>query len=98
MLNVHSPSVAISASTTTANGALPNSTAAFIRVINGSTAVAYINAGADNTVAATNANIAVRPSGEAIFQRNPNTDLYVAALLSTGTGIVAVSNCDQSEI
>lgn len=97
-LSIHVTSVPISASTTTANAALPTSTAKYLRFVNGSTALAYINAGVDNTVAATSANIACRPSGEVILERNPNTDLFAAVLLSTGTGTVTVSPCAQAEV
>jgi hypothetical protein len=89
-INIHTPSVAISASTSSASGAIPNSSSTQIRVVNGTTAVAYINAGGSG-VAATNANIAVAPYGVEILERQLGSDTHVAALLSTGSGIVTIS-------
>lgn len=93
MMHIRTPGVAISASTTTASAQLlPDGNAGkFIRVVNGSaTAVAYVTAGGSG-VTATNANIALAPFETAIFERDPTTDTYVAALLSAGTGIVSAS-------
>lgn len=96
-LSVHSVSIAISASTTTASGALPLSSAKYLRFVNGSTALAYCNAGGSG-VTATAANIACRPSGEVILERDVNADIYAAVLLSASTGTVTVSPCEQSEV
>lgn len=83
--SIHKAGIEIAASTTTANAAFPaGDNSAFVRIVNGTNGIAYVNAGADNTVTATAANIAVRPQGEAIFGRNPNTDAYLAVILSAG--------------
>lgn len=87
--NINTPAVAVSASTTSAQGTLPVGSEMFIRVVNGSSSIAYVDAGAAPT--ATAANIAIAPNSTAYLQRNPNTDLVVAVLLATGTGIVSFS-------
>ncbi len=79
--SIHTPSVEISASTTTASAVLPVSNSRYIYVVNGTNGIAYCNAGASN-VTATNANIGVPPNNSAIFERDPNTDLYGAVILS----------------
>jgi tRNA A37 threonylcarbamoyladenosine synthetase subunit TsaC/SUA5/YrdC len=96
-IDIHTAGIAISASTSTARGVLPLSPSSFVRVVNGSTSLAYINAG-DGSVNATSANIALEPSGVVILKRNPNTDTNVAVLLVTGTGIVSASPVSQSEV
>lgn len=94
-INIKTPSVAISASTSTATSALPASSAKYIYVSNGSaTSGAYVNAGATG-VTATSANIMVPPFGWAIFERDPVTDVAVAALLISGTAIVSFTPCSQ---
>lgn len=80
--SIHTPSVEIGASTTTANGLLPVSNSRYIYVVNGTNGIAYCNAGATNAVTATNANIGVPPNSSGIFERDPNTDLYGAVILS----------------
>ncbi len=96
-IDIHTPAVAISASTSSARGVVPLSPSSFVRVVNGSTSLAYINAGG-GSVTATSANIALAPSGEVILKRDPNTDTNVAVLLVTGTGIVSASPVSQSEV
>jgi len=96
-IDIHTPAVAISASTVTASGVLPLSPSSFVRVTNGSTSLAYVNGGGSG-VTATSANIALAPSRELILSRNPNTDTHVAVLLVTGTGIVSASPVSQSEV
>ena len=86
--DIKTPSVAISASTTSANAVIPQSSAGLIRAVNGTSAVAYVTAGGAS-VAATNANIALAPNASAVFRRDPVVDTHVAALLSTGTGVVS---------
>lgn len=88
-LNVHITATPIPASTTSAQGTLTPSSSKYIRVVNGSTALCYVNAGANPT--ATSANPAVGPNATEYFERDPNTDAVVAVLLSTGTGQVSVS-------
>ena len=94
-INIHTTGTPISASTTTATAALAQSSAKYIRVVNGTTSLAYVNAGATG-VTATSANIAVAPNGTEIFERDPNVDVAVAVLLVTGTGIVSFSPCAQA--
>lgn len=90
--SIHKASVEITASTTTANAALPVGDASkYIRVVNSTNGIAYVNAGLDNTVAATAANVAVRPGGEAIFERSSSGDNYVAVMLSNGATTGRVS-------
>jgi hypothetical protein len=91
--NIHAPSVEISASTTTANALLPVNNSKYLRVVNTTDGTAYVNAGATNAITATNANIGVPPRSVATFERFPNTDLYVAVILSTGatSGLVSVA-------
>ncbi len=88
-INVHATGIPISASTSSAQGTLPISQARFIRVVNPTTALCYVNAGANPT--ATSANPAVGAYSTEYFERDPNTDLVVAVLLSTGTGTISVS-------
>ncbi len=88
--------VAISASTTTASSALPASSDNFIRVVNPTTALCYVNSGGSG-VAATNANQAVGAYSTEVFQIG-ETDTHVAVLLSTGTGTVSVSKCANQTV
>ena len=89
-MNIKTPSVPISASTTTANGQLlpAGSSFRYVRVTNNSTTSGcYINAGGSG-VTATSANICLAPFESAVFERDPTTDGYVAALLISGTAII----------
>ncbi len=81
----------LSASTTSANGALAGDTtvASSIRVYNGSTAVAFIKYGS-GAQTATSADLPVAPGATEIFNIGPSVD-NVAAILSTGTGNVYVT-------
>lgn len=89
MPNIHSIGTPISASTSSARAAIPAASSGnYIRVVNGTTSIAYVNAG-DVTVTATSANFPVEPYGAVNLQRNPNEDTYVAVLLSASTGIVS---------
>lgn len=96
-INIHTINTPISASTSTATAALAQSSAKYIRVVNGTTSLAYVNAGATG-VTATSANIAIAPSATEIFERNPDADVAVAVLLVSGTGIVSFTPCAQSAI
>jgi hypothetical protein len=92
-MNIKVPATPISASTTTARGALlpAGSACRFVRVVNNSaTSGVYVNAG-DVTVTATNANIALAPFESRVFERDPVTDTHVAALLISGTAIISCS-------
>lgn len=86
-IGINTPAVAVSASTGSAQGTLPSGTGSYIRATNSSTAGAYVNAGANPT--ATNANIMLAPYESRTFARDPNVDVKVATLLTTGTGIVS---------
>lgn len=85
-LNIHVPSVTVSASTTTANATLPiGGTGKFIRVVNGSaTSPVYVNAGAAG-VTATTTNAPIPAFGEKTFERDVYADVAVAAILDSGT-------------
>lgn len=96
-INIHTPAAIISASTTSARVAVPQSSSGFIRVVNGSTSLAYINAGGD-TVVSTNANIACEPSRAVILEREVLTDTHVSALLLAGTGTISISPVGQSKV
>jgi hypothetical protein len=92
-MNIKTPSVPISASTTTANGALLplGSSMRYVRVTNNSAASGvYVNAGGSG-VTATSANIALAPYETAVFEREPTTDTHVAALLISGTAIISAA-------
>lgn len=84
--------VAISASTTSANAALPAPSPLreyVVRVVNGSSAIAYIAFGTSGSVTAVNTDIAVAPNSAAHIQVNTAAGItHVAALLSAGTGTV----------
>ena len=92
-MNIKTPAVPISASTTTASGALlpAGNSARYVRVTNNSvTSGCYINAG-NSGVTATSANICLAPNESVIFERDPATDSHVAALLQSGTAIVSAA-------
>ena len=94
--NVHTQSAVISASTTTARAALPGFPTNFARVVNSTTALCYVNAG-DSGVTATAANIALGPYESRVFEINKDVDTYIAVLLSTGTGNIAISYSAQEQ-
>lgn len=92
-MSIKAPAATISASTTTARVALTpaGSSARYIRVVNNSaTSGVYVNGG-DSSVTATAANICLAPFESAVFERDPNTDSNVAALLISGTAIISCS-------
>ena len=90
-VHIRTPGATIAASTTTANVQLPAGTGKYIRAVNSSaTALCYVNAGGSG-VTATATNIQLAPYESRTFERDPNTDLYVAALLSTGTATIGFS-------
>lgn len=92
--NTKTPSVAISASTTSASGALRPGTL-YVRVVNPTTALCYVTTGAGSATA-VNTNPAVGAYSTAIFQKPAEHDT-VAVLLSTGTGTIAVNSTDSLE-
>lgn len=94
-ISVKSVSTAISASTTSASAEIPSIGADYIRVVNPTTALCYVATGAGSATA-TAANIAVGAYSTSIF-RLDHSDTHVAVLLSTGTGIITVSRCSQTE-
>lgn len=84
--------VAISASTSSANAAvgMPSDMEFGLRVVNGTTGIAYIAIGTSG-VAATAANAAVPPNSGTIIRVGAGRQgTHVAALLSAGTGTVHV--------
>jgi len=83
------PSVAISASTSSASAAIPSNFTGYIRVVNPTTALCYVNTG-DSGVTATASNIAVGAYSELTLQTTVG-DTHVAVLLSASTGMIAVS-------
>lgn len=82
-VHINSPSIEIAASTITASGVLPVSNSKYIYVVNGTNGIAYCNAGG-SSVTATAANVGVPPNGSQTFERDPNTGLYGAVILSAG--------------
>jgi len=95
VMRITTPSVAVSASTSSASAALPNSSGAYIRATNASTTSgAYVNAGGSG-VTATNANVMLAPFQSIILQRDPNTETHVAALLISGNAIVSFTPCGK---
>lgn len=100
MLNgVVSNPLNVSASTVAASGSLPstaaqNSDNVSIRVVNETTAVAYLSFGTTNVAAATVANgIHMLPNSERIFRVAADIT-NVSVLLSTGTGTVSFTRGD----
>jgi len=90
-MNIKVPSVAISASTTTARAELlpTGSMLRYVRITNNSaTSGCFVNGGGSG-VNATNANISLAPFESAVFERDPVTDTHVAALLISGTATVS---------
>ncbi len=98
-VHVRTPAVSISASTTSANAQITNTSCKFLRVVNGSaTALCYINAGTTNGVTATAFNIALAPFEARNFERDPNNDTWVAVLLSSGTASVSVAAVNEDNL
>lgn len=92
-MHIKTPSVPISASTTTASAQLlpAGSALRFVRATNNSaTSGCYVNGGGSG-VTATSANICLAPFESAVFERDPNTDTHVAALLQSGTAVITVT-------
>jgi len=87
-LNINSDSLVLSASTTSANGTLVKSiNSGFIRVINGTSGIAYVKSSLTASPVAVATDMAVGPNSTVIFQK-PLDHVFYAALLSTGTGPV----------
>lgn len=87
-LNIHMPSVSISASTSSASAALPAGSGKYLRITNNSANnIAYVNAGG-SSVAATNTNLPVNAYETIIVERDPTTDTYVAAIMSASTATI----------
>jgi len=57
-----------------------------------------VNAGATSGVTATNANAALAPFEARNFERDPNTDTFVAVLLSGGTAQVSVMPVNEDNV
>lgn len=88
MPHIDTTTVTISASTTTASAALPNLTEK-IRVSNPTTAICYLKTGIGSATATATCQF-IGAYETAILEKKKNHD-YIAVILSTGTGSIAVS-------
>jgi len=82
-------SVSISASTTSANAALPTDLA----ICNPTTAIAFVRTGTSAPTAVTTDNF-VGPSSTKVFRIGPK-DTHLAVILSTGTGTIYACRQDS---
>ena len=94
-IHIRTPGSIVAASTSSQRVQLTNTNARYARVVNGTTALCFVNAGA-STVLATSANVALAPQEARTFERDPNNDTYVAVQLSASTGFVSVSAVNES--
>lgn len=95
-IGINTPSVTVSASTTSAQGTLAAGSGKYVRVTNGSaTSPVYVNAGTSPT--ATNANVSLAPFESRTFERDPNVDVKVAALLFSGTAPITFTVTGEDE-
>lgn len=91
-IHISTPAYTIAASATSSQRVqiTGNTNSKFIRVVNGSASnPCFVNAGG-STVAATSSNVALAPLEARNFERDPNTQQYVAALMAASTGFVIV--------
>ena len=96
-IKITNPSYLISASATSSQRVqiTNGQQCRFIRVVNGhATGHCFVNAGG-STVAATSSNMSVGPLQTRSFERDPNTDTYVAALVSTTTATISVAPVNE---
>lgn len=84
LLSLNGGKTNISASTTSALGAIATPNATTVRVCNTASAIAYVNSG-DSSVTATTSDTAINPSTSESFSINP-AHTHVAAILASGTG------------
>lgn len=84
----------LSAGTTSSNVALAGG-GELVVVTNTATSLAYVRFGADQTVAATNADMPVLPNTRVMLSVN-SLIAYAAAILTTGSGTVLFSRGDGS--
>lgn len=87
-------STSISASTTSANVALPTSSnEPYLAICNPTTAIAFVRTGTSAPTAVTTDNF-VGPSSTKVFRINPQ-DTFLAVILSTGTGTIYACRQDS---
>lgn len=98
-VHIRTPGYTIAASATSSQRIGPIAiNTKFVRVTNGSaTALCFVNAGG-STVAATSNNISLAPLEGRNFERDPNTDTYVAALVSASTAFIGVAPVNEDNI
>jgi hypothetical protein len=89
LMNLNTATVNVSASTTSASGAIPALGATTVRVYNPTSAVAYCRTGS-STVAALTTDMPIGAGTSEAFSVNP-TDTHFATILSTGTGTISAS-------
>ncbi len=93
---INDDSVTISASTTSARQAYVQGNTSYIRVLNASSAVAFLRSG-NSSVTATTSHAFLNAGKEAIFRKPPN-DTHLAAILSTGTGNVYFMEVQDTDL
>jgi hypothetical protein len=81
-------STTLSASTTTANAALP-ANGALVEVANGGTVTAYVNLGVGSGTTATSANLAI-PGGQTVFLYTGSAT-YIAGITASSTATLTVT-------
>lgn len=70
----------------------------FVRVVNGSASnIAFVNAGS-STVVATSSNAALGPLEARNFERDPNTQQYIAALMSASTAFISAMPVNEDNL
>lgn len=87
LFNINGADLNISASTTTASGAITMPNATSFRVCNLASATAYVRSG-DSSVTATTNDTPIVPSVPESFALNPG-DTHLAVILASGTGTVS---------
>lgn len=92
-ININQPSIAISASTSSASGTLPaaNSTLRYVRIVNPAAALCYVASG-KGSATATSSFPAVGANSTEIFEKPLDHDT-VAVLMSTSTATISVTPC-----
>lgn len=99
-VHINTPSYIISATATSSQRVqiTGNTNSKFIRVVNGSASnIAFIKGG-DSTVVATSGSCAIAPLEARNLERDPNTQQYVAALMSASTAFVSVMPVNEDNV
>ncbi len=86
MIKINTPTVSISATTSSARSAYSNGSYAEVLIYNTGTVPVFVQSG-DSTVAATTSSTVVPAGTNAIYLRNPN-DTHLAAITASGTATV----------